>query len=168
MCRKPVNASRLKRVVGAWGAVFVALALAFIADYTVLPLLDHRYRAAFFPGDKLAATLTQKFHAATGGKKLRYVIGSMWLGGNIAHYSPDQPHVLIDGLPRRAPWIDLNNLHAKGAVVVWEVGDLQHLPAQFAVVAPVGTSRHAVYPARPPLRQHDRTCRLGDPDAAVN
>ena len=70
-------------------------------------LLDHRYRAAFFPGDALAATLTQRFHAATGGKKLRYVIGSMWLGGNIAHYSPDQPHVLIDGLPRRAPWIDL-------------------------------------------------------------
>jgi len=133
---RTLDAPRRRRIVGAWGAVFLALMLAFIADYTVLPLLDHRYRAAFFPGDKLAAELTQRFHAATGGKKLRYVIGSMWLGGNLAHYSPDQPQVLIDGLPRRAPWIDLNELRAKGAIVVWDVGDLQHLPAPFAAIAP--------------------------------
>ena len=114
-----------RRVVVAWSAVFAALALVFIADYTVLPLIDHRYRAAFFPGDALAATLTPRFHAATGGKKLRYVVGSMWLAGNLAHYSPDQPHVLIDGLPRRAPWIDLADMRAKGALLVWDVGDLQ-------------------------------------------
>jgi 4-amino-4-deoxy-L-arabinose transferase-like glycosyltransferase len=139
---RPLDRLRLKRIVGAWSAVFVALTLAFIADYTVLPLLDHRYRAAFFPGDALAAKLTQRFHAATGGKKLRYVIASMWLGGNLAHYSPDQPHVLIDGLPRRAPWVDLNEMHDKGAILVWDVGDLQHLPAPFAALAPdakVGT-----------------------------
>jgi 4-amino-4-deoxy-L-arabinose transferase-like glycosyltransferase len=133
---RTLDASRLKRIVGAWGAVFVAFALAFIADYTVLPLIDHRYRAAFFPGDKLAAILTQRFHAATGGNKLRYVIGSMWLGGNLAHYSPDQPHVLIDGLPQRAPWVDLNDLHAKGAVLVWDGTDLNHLPPAFAAIAP--------------------------------
>jgi hypothetical protein len=133
---RTLDAPRLKRVVGAWGAVFVALALAFIANYTVLPLLDHRYRAAFFPGGQLAAELTERFHAATGGKKLRYVIGSMWVGGNVGHYSPDQPQVLIDGLPRRAPWIDLDDLRAKGAILVWEVGDMQELPAPFAAVAP--------------------------------
>ena len=43
----------------------------------------------------------------------------MWDGGNVAHYSPDQPQVLIDGLPRRAPWIDLDDLREKGAIVVW-------------------------------------------------
>ncbi|MGH6674406.1 MAG: glycosyltransferase family 39 protein [Xanthobacteraceae bacterium] len=127
---------RLRRIVGAWSAVFVALMLAFIADYTVLPLIDHRYRAEFFPGARLAHILTQRFHAATGGKPLHYVIGSMWLGGNLAHYSPDQPHVLIDGLPRRAPWVDLNELRAKGAILVWDVGDLERLPAPFAALAP--------------------------------
>ena len=132
---RTLDAPRLRRIVGAWSAVFVALMLAFIADYTVLPLLDHRYRAAFFPGDTLAATLTQRFHAVTGGKKLRYVIGSMWLGGNLAHYSPDQPHVLIDGLPPRAPWIDLNDLRAKGAVLVW-YGPVDTLPPDFAAIAP--------------------------------
>jgi 4-amino-4-deoxy-L-arabinose transferase-like glycosyltransferase len=133
---------RLRRTVIAWAMVFVALAIAFTADYSVLPLVDHRYRAAFFPGDALADALTQRFHDATGNKKLRYVIGTMWLGGNVGHYSPDHPEVLIDGLPRRAPWIDLAELRAKGAVLVWNVGDLNHLPAPFAAIAPsaqVGT-----------------------------
>ena len=133
---------RLRRTIGAWAAVFVALVIGFAADYTVLPLLDHRYRAAFFPGDALASELTQRFHAATGNQKLRYVIGTMWLGGNVGHYSSDHPEVLIDGLPRRAPWIDLADLRAKGAVLVWNVGDLARLPVEFAAIAPsaqVGT-----------------------------
>ena len=139
---RPLDIARLSRVIVAWSAVFAALALVFIADYTVLPLLDHRYRAAFFPGDALAQTLTPRFHAATGGKPLRYAVGSMWLAGNLAHYSPDQPHVLIDGLPRRSPWIDLAEMRRDGALLVWEVGDLQKLPAPFAALAPdakVGT-----------------------------
>jgi len=127
---------RLQRTVAAWAVVFAGLAIAFAADYTALPLLDHRYRTAFFPGDALANELTQRFHAATGNQKLRYVIGTMWLGGNVGHYSPDRPEVLIDGLPARAPWIDLADLRAKGAILVWNVGDFAHLPPAFAAVAP--------------------------------
>jgi 4-amino-4-deoxy-L-arabinose transferase-like glycosyltransferase len=134
VARAALDADRIKRIVALWGVVFASLALVFIANYSVLPLIDHRYRAVFYPGDKLAAALTQRFHEATG-QKLRYVIGSMWDGGNLAHYSPDQPQVLIDGLPRRAPWIDLNDLRAKGAVVVWTSGDTEHLPPQFAAIA---------------------------------
>jgi hypothetical protein len=87
-----------------------------------------------FPGGALGTTLTQRFHDATG-KPLRYVIGSMWDGGNLAHYSPDQPQVLIDGEPARAPWIDLDDLRRDGAVVVWTQGDPAQLPAQFAAIA---------------------------------
>ena len=116
--RSALDNDRIARVTSAWAVVFAIFAVVFIVNYSVLPFIDHRYRAVFFPGDKLAAALTQRFHDATG-QKLHYVIGSMWDGGNLAHYSPDQPQVLIDGLPRRAPWIDLNDLHAKGAVVVW-------------------------------------------------
>ncbi len=133
--RAALDADRIKRVVAAWGAVFAIFALVFIVNYSVLPSIDHRYRAVLYPGDKLGAALTERFHAATG-QKLRYVIGSMWDGGNLAHYSPDQPRVLIDGLPRRAPWIDLNDLRAKGALVVWTSGDTEHLPPQFAAIAP--------------------------------
>jgi len=130
-----LDAERVTRIVAAWVVVFTIFAGVFIANYSLLPYFDHRYRAVFFPGDKLGETLTQRFHDATG-QKLLYVIGTMWDGGNLAHYSPDQPQVLIDGLPRRAPWIDLDDLRKNGAVVVWTTGDTGELPAQFAAVAP--------------------------------
>ena len=134
VARSMIDTERLTRIVTAWAAVFAIFAAIFLVNYSVLPYLDHRYRAVFFPGDKLGETLTQRFHAATGAP-LRYVIGSMWDGGNLAHYSPDQPQVLIDGLPQRAPWIDLDDLRSKGAVVVWTQGDTATLPPQFSDIA---------------------------------
>ena len=47
----------------------------------------------------------------------------MWDGGNISHYASERPRVLIDGEPQRAPWIDLADLRAKGAIVVWTCGE---------------------------------------------
>ena len=133
LARAALDRARLAHVFAHWVAVFAIFAIVFVVNYSVLPLIDHRYRAVFYPGNALAATLTQRFHDATG-TKLRYVVGAMWDGGNLAHYSPDQPEVLIDGQPRRAPWIDLADLRKKGAMVVWSGGDTAHLPAQFATV----------------------------------
>jgi 4-amino-4-deoxy-L-arabinose transferase-like glycosyltransferase len=132
--RATFDAARLTRIVAAWGAVFALFVIVFVVNYAVLPLIDHRHRAVLFPGDSLGTTLTQRFHSATG-QPLHYVIGSMWDGGNLAHYSPDQPQVLIDGSPARAPWIDLDDLRKTGAVVVWSQGDPAQLPAQFETIA---------------------------------
>jgi hypothetical protein len=128
---------RLARIGALWGAMFAIFVAAFVANYLVLPNFDHRHRAAFFPGDLLSAAITQRFEQATGQKPL-YIIGSMWDGGNVAHYSPQrpQPRVLIDGLPRRGPWIDLADLRARGAVLVWTEGDPHVLSENFAAVAP--------------------------------
>jgi len=81
----------------------------------------------FYPGDRLADELSRRFRAATG-RPLTYVIASMWDGGNVAHYTADEPRVLIDGDPRRAPWIDLGDLRSKGAVVLWTDGDPDVIP----------------------------------------
>jgi 4-amino-4-deoxy-L-arabinose transferase-like glycosyltransferase len=130
-----IDRVRLMRVTGLWAIVFIGLAGAFVVNYTVLPSIDHRYRAAFFPGDRLAAEIAQRFRAATG-TPLRYVIASMWVGGNVAHYAAARPRVLIDGDPRRAPWIDLADLKAHGAAVVWVVGDRTSAPTEYRAVAP--------------------------------
>ena len=113
-----IEAARFARIVAAWSAVFAIFALVFIANYSFLPLIDQRYRAPFFPGDRLADELARRFRAATG-YPLAYVIGTMWEGGNVGHYAREHPRVLIDGDPRRAPWIDVGDLRSKGAVVVW-------------------------------------------------
>jgi hypothetical protein len=130
-----IDRARLARIAGLWAIVFIGLAGAFVVNYAVLPAIDHRYRAAFFPGDRLAEEIAQRFRAATG-TPLRYVIASMWVGGNIAHYAAERPRVLIDGNPRRAPWIDLADLKAHGAAVVWVTGDRTSVPAEYRAVAP--------------------------------
>jgi hypothetical protein len=137
--------------------VFTIFVLAFIVNYLVLPPLDHRYRAVLFPGDRLGETLTARFRDATGAP-LRYVIGSMWDGGNLAHYSQNQPEVLIDGLPARAPWIDLGDLRDKGAVLVWTQSDPRQVPAAFAAIAP-GAELGAPFDL--PMRRGDGTVHVG-------
>ncbi len=125
---------RLARVGLNWAVVFAGLAVAFIGNYGVLPYYDHRYRAVFFPGGDLGREISQRYRAVTG-KPIVYVIGSMWDGGNVAHYAPEHPRVLIDGRPARAPWIDLADLKARGAVVMWTAGDLHVMPPEFRTIA---------------------------------
>jgi 4-amino-4-deoxy-L-arabinose transferase-like glycosyltransferase len=155
--RVSFDTARLTRIIGAWAIVFTIFVVAFIANYLVLPPLDHRYRAVLFPGDSLGEMLTARFHKATG-MSLRYVIGSMWDGGNLAHYSPDQPEVLIDGLPARVPWIDLDDLRDKGAVLVWTQSDPRQVPAAFAAIAP-GAELGAPFDL--PMRRGDGTVHVG-------
>jgi hypothetical protein len=132
--QRVLDGKRLGRLVAIWATVFSGLALAFIANYAVLPQFDHRYRAVFFPGNDLARELSDRFHAVTG-KDPFYVIGTMWDGGNVSHYAPSHPRVLIDGRPARAPWIDLTDLKARGALVVWTAGDPKVMPVELRTVA---------------------------------
>jgi len=126
---------RVIRVAAVWGAVATVYAIVFVVQYALLPHLDHRYRASVFPGDGLGAHVASGFRAATG-QPMAYVIGSMWLGGNISHYAREHPRNLIDGKPERAPWIDLADLRARGAVVIWSDGDRMTVPAEFRSIAP--------------------------------
>jgi hypothetical protein len=135
MIARRALAAPLPRILLTWDIVFAALALAFIANYAVLPRIDHRYRAVFFPGAALGHEIGQGFERATG-TPLRYVIGTMWDGGNVAHYAPSHPRVLVDGSPERAPWIDLADLKAKGAAVVWTDGDRSKVPEAYRAIAP--------------------------------
>jgi hypothetical protein len=129
-----VDRACLMRLAGTWATVTALYAASFVFQYTVLPYFDHRYRAVLFPGDRLAEQVSARFHAQAGAP-LAYVVGTMWLGGNIGHYSADHPRTLIDGDPRRAPWIGLGDLAASGGVVVWTAGDLHTVPAAYAAVA---------------------------------
>ena len=149
--------ARLRRIVAVWAAVFAIFAGIFAASYSVLPGIDHRYRAVFYPGDRLADELARRFRAATG-RPLIYVIGSMWDGGNVAHYAAEQPRVLIDGDPRRAPWIDLGDLLNKGAVVVWTDSDPNVIPIGLRSIA---GDAQLQPPFALPFRRGDRVLTVG-------
>ncbi len=157
MARRALDDKRLAKIATIWAIVSTCLALAFIGNYGVLPNYDHRYRAVLYPGGELARELSERTRALTG-KPIAYVIGSMWDGGNVAHYAPSHPRVLIDGKPERAPWIDLNDLRARGAVVVWTAGDLKVLPIEFRTIA---ADAQVQPPFLLPFRRGDQVLNVG-------
>ena len=138
-----IDCATMTRITRVWGTVTACYVLSFMVQYAVLPHFDHRYRAVLFPGDRLAEEISTRYRAQTGSP-LRYVVSTMWVGGNIGHYSADHPRTLIDGDRRRAPWIDPADLAASGGVVVWTVGDPHVVPAAFA-----GAARNAA--VQPPF-----------------
>jgi len=119
---------RVGAMIGLWALVTAGFAITFLINYAVLPYYDGRQRAVLYPGQQLGSEISVRFRAATGHAPA-YVIGSMWTGGNVGHYAPERPRVLIDGDSRRAPWIDLADLKSKGAVVVWSNGFSADPPA---------------------------------------
>ena len=62
------TAAAWRACCATWAIVFTCLALAFVANYAVLPRFDHRYRAVFFPGGELGresrATLSRRHRQA--------------------------------------------------------------------------------------------------------
>jgi Dolichyl-phosphate-mannose-protein mannosyltransferase len=111
---------RLTRVVSLWMSVFVAFGIAYVANYWAIPIFKPGYNASFqgfMPGRELAAQVVERYRKLTG-QTPPYVIGSMWIGGIVSHYTPGRPRVLLDGNPELAPWIDISDLRSKGAVVV--------------------------------------------------
>jgi 4-amino-4-deoxy-L-arabinose transferase-like glycosyltransferase len=124
----------LWRILFLWAVVFVSTALAFAFNYGLLQRFGTHYTAVMYPGAQLGADISRRYRAMTG-QPLAYVIGPMWEGGNIARYAPEHPRVLIDGKPERAPWIDLGDLRARGAVVIWPAGDPDSVPQSYRAVA---------------------------------
>jgi 4-amino-4-deoxy-L-arabinose transferase-like glycosyltransferase len=155
--RSMFTSARLGRVVTIWAIMSAFYVIAFTANYSLVPMLDRRYRAAFYPGDSLAVEVAERFREATG-KPLAYVIGKMWDGGNIAHYAIERPRVLIDGEPRRAQWIDLEDLRKRGAVVVWTDGDPGVIPAALSAVV---SDARVQPPLAVPFRRGEQVLHVG-------
>jgi 4-amino-4-deoxy-L-arabinose transferase-like glycosyltransferase len=129
------DAVALWRISFLWGVAFIAYAAAFVVHFDVRPRLQNHYTAELFPGERLGAEASRRFRAMTG-RPLSYVIADMWDGGNIEHYAPEHPRTLIDGNPKRAPWIDLGDLRARGAIVVWiETPNKNGMPPAFRAIA---------------------------------
>jgi hypothetical protein len=130
----------LWRIVFLWGVIFIGTAIVFVIAYGVSQRFIPHYSAVMYPGAKLGAEMSRRFRELTG-QPLAYVIGPMWEGGNVAHYAPEHPRVLVDGVPRRAPWIHLSDVRARGAIVVWPVGNTpddksaEMLPVPYRAIA---------------------------------
>jgi len=116
--RPALKPDDLRRFAMAWGMVFVAGLLFFVANETLSPYVTAKPKRTIFPGSKLSEAIVDSWHVRFH-TPLRYVIGDTWPAGNIAWYADDRPHVMMDGDMRVSPWIDEADLKKSGGVIVW-------------------------------------------------
>lgn len=122
-----VSEGGLKRFLGAWVMTFGLIATAYAAANTLAPHLSGRLGAhlfarnakeSAFPAEDLAEALTRSWHAKVG-TPIAYVIGSKWIAGHVSFFSPDHPLVVRNGTAADSPWIDIEDVNRRGALVVW-------------------------------------------------
>jgi 4-amino-4-deoxy-L-arabinose transferase-like glycosyltransferase len=110
---------KLRRFAKGFLAVFIAFPLVYAAIELFEPAFRDRPKATQFPGQRFADIVTAAWHAKYG-TPLTYVAGAEFPVNNLAVYSPDRPHVVVHGRPSLSPWIDMNDLRRRGAVIAWE------------------------------------------------
>jgi|GEM_PF-500602 len=114
---------RLRRFSAGFLVIFAAMPLAYAAVEGLEPLIRDRPKATQFPGRQLAATVTQRWREKFA-TPLPYVGGGEFATNNIAVYSPDRPHAIVHADLTLSPWIDPADLWRRGAVLVWEDGQI--------------------------------------------
>jgi hypothetical protein len=120
----PVTGSaQLRRFAAGFAVVFLAMPLAYVAVEALEPAIRDRAKATQFPGQRLADEVTRAWNAKFG-TPIPFVGGGEFVTNNIAVYSPDKPRVIVHADPALSPWIDRDELRRRGAVIVWEDGQL--------------------------------------------
>jgi 4-amino-4-deoxy-L-arabinose transferase-like glycosyltransferase len=124
--------AQLRRFAAGALAVLIAFPFGYAIAELGEPLIRDRAKATQFAGRTLAETITRQWREKTG-TPLVYVGGARVIAGprealgsgqfpsnNIAVYSPDRPHVIVNGELAISPWIDAADLDRRGAVLVWQ------------------------------------------------
>ena len=119
----PSEPARQRRFAAGFLAIFIAMPLGYAIVEGFEPLLRDRPKATQFPGPALAQRVTQAWREKFSSP-LPYVGGGEFATNNIAVYSPDRPRVIVHADPSLSPWIDRADLSRRGAVLVWEDGQV--------------------------------------------
>lgn len=114
---------QLRRFAASFLAIFLAMPLGYAVIEGLEPALRDRPKATQFPGRLLAETITRNWRRKFGSA-LPYVGGGEFATNNIAVYSPDRPRVIVHADPALSPWVDREDLRRRGAVLVWENGQI--------------------------------------------
>ncbi|MBU6474512.1 MAG: glycosyltransferase family 39 protein [Alphaproteobacteria bacterium] len=109
---------RLRRFAGLWIFFFVVGLAGFVYVEALAPYVTHKVKRINFSGKLFAAQISKNWHERYH-TPLRYVVGDTWIGGNIAYYAPDRPHLLIFGNYEISPWIKPADIGKDGGVIVW-------------------------------------------------
>jgi hypothetical protein len=108
----------LRRFAGFWALTALTTLAVFAVIHVVQPVFSERKKRTTFPGRDLARIVTDRWHAEVS-TPLHFVVGKVWVAGNVSVYSPDRPAVFIDGDEKLSPWIQAEQIKKYGAVLLW-------------------------------------------------
>jgi hypothetical protein len=128
--------AQLRRFAAAALTVLIAFPIGFAVAELGEPLIRERHKATQFAGRQLADIITRQWREKTG-TPLTYVGGARVIVGtrgealgagqftanNVAVYSSDRPHVVVNGELALSPWIDPAELERRGVVLLWQPPD---------------------------------------------
>jgi hypothetical protein len=116
------------------GLLWLALLLgpsAIVATTTIVgPLAIAADLDTDRPAKAMGQFFTDSFNRRTG-KPLAIVAGEARLAALIAMSSPDRPRVFFPATPARSPWVGVQDVATKGAVVVWPATDTAGTPPPY-------------------------------------
>ena len=115
---------RLLRSV--WAAAVIAPAFVAVATTLLLPWAGPAEISTSMPANAIAQYFADSFERRTN-QRLRAVTGEAELATLIA-MSPGRPHLLIDAVPQRTPWLTVAKFNETGGVVVWRAADTVGTP----------------------------------------
>jgi hypothetical protein len=120
MLYRPVpGQASMKIFIGFMAVAILIMVLIFGWEYTIRRPYKRRtctYRV--FPGRRMAEHLTAEWRKRYN-TPCPYVIGSRETSCDMCYYSADHPVAFFDHKVELSPWISLEDLRKKGAVIIW-------------------------------------------------
>lgn len=111
----------LRRFARAWAALFLFLAFAFSLRGLLGPWLAGNTPRGLFPGEVLAAQVSAGYREVTG-RDPGFVVGTLWLAGNVSRFAPARPRPYILGDAHiRPPEMERSRVQEQGAVILWRL-----------------------------------------------
>ncbi len=112
-----ITLTRQHIVIAAWFGLLLVPPIMAAAAVVVLPWLNIDLRVGQ-PVQAMAQFFSESFERRTN-LPLRIVGGEPRTAALIALGSPRRPSLFLDAAPERSPWVTLDAIKAKGAIVVW-------------------------------------------------
>ena len=113
-------------VISAWfGLLFSPPAMAIVA-LLALPWLGVDI-SINQPVQPVARFLADSFQRRVG-VPLQIVAGDPRTAALVAMGAPSRPSLFLDAAPERSPWVTMNDLKSKGAIIVWPTTDTAGTP----------------------------------------
>ena len=112
------SSKNFRRFIGLWSFIFIAGLVGFFSIEALGPYVTHKAKRINFSGQRFAEQISKIWHQRYH-QPLRYVVGDTWIGGNIAYYAGDRPHLLTDGDYKISPWVTPQEIKKHGGIIVW-------------------------------------------------